>query len=110
MQAIRVLGLLGTLDPYKHKLNRGQIDMMGDSGAVLSESKAEDEPSLGEVFTVLISCLHQIHQLTDPHTMIGRSSCEIQQTILTPKVDATLFATTGASALPLYQLSNVFRM
>ena len=43
-----MLGFLGALDPYKHKVNRGQIDMMGDSGAVLSESKAEEESNLGE--------------------------------------------------------------
>ncbi|ELU01654.1 hypothetical protein CAPTEDRAFT_155489 [Capitella teleta] len=44
-EAIRVLGLLGALDPYKHKVHLGQIDMSGDSGAVLSmsESKSVDD-------------------------------------------------------------------
>ena len=43
-QSIRVLGLLGALDPYKHKVNLGQIDVMSDSGAVLSMS----EPKSGQ--------------------------------------------------------------
>ena len=46
---MRVLGLLGALDPYKHKVNIGQIDMVGDAGAVLSmfETKADDESGQG---------------------------------------------------------------
>ena len=36
-----MLGLLGALDPYKHKLNLGQIDKTGDTGAVLSMSDSK---------------------------------------------------------------------
>lgn len=45
-----MLGLLGALDPYKHKIHLGQIDMSGDSGAVLSmsESKTVSEAGGGE--------------------------------------------------------------
>ncbi|UYV65261.1 MTOR [Cordylochernes scorpioides] len=35
-EAIRVLGLLGALDPYKHKINLGLIDHSGESGGALS--------------------------------------------------------------------------
>ncbi|XP_064459506.1 serine/threonine-protein kinase mTOR-like [Ornithodoros turicata] len=37
-EAIRVLGLLGALDPFKHKLNMGMIDDCSDSGGVVSIS------------------------------------------------------------------------
>ena len=50
-----MLGLLGALDPYKHKVNLGQISMVGDSGAVLSESKAEEETGQGgETYHMLV--------------------------------------------------------
>ncbi len=42
-QAIRVLGLLGALDPYKHKVFLGQIDSQTDAGAVLSQSDPKQE-------------------------------------------------------------------
>ena len=42
-QAIRVLGLLGALDPYKHKVFLGQIDSSYDSGAVLSQSDSKQD-------------------------------------------------------------------
>uniref|UniRef100_UPI00358FB62C serine/threonine-protein kinase mTOR-like n=1 Tax=Myxine glutinosa TaxID=7769 RepID=UPI00358FB62C len=39
-EAIRVLGLLGALDPYKHKVNIGMIDQASDATAVsMSDSK-----------------------------------------------------------------------
>uniref|UniRef100_A0A5F8HCW1 Serine/threonine-protein kinase mTOR n=1 Tax=Monodelphis domestica TaxID=13616 RepID=A0A5F8HCW1_MONDO len=45
-QAIRVLGLLGALDPYKHKVNIGMIDQSRDASAVsLSESKSSQDSS-----------------------------------------------------------------
>ncbi|XP_028613619.1 serine/threonine-protein kinase mTOR [Grammomys surdaster] len=45
-EAIRVLGLLGALDPYKHKVNIGMIDQSRDASAVsLSESKSSQESS-----------------------------------------------------------------
>lgn len=51
-QAIRVLGLLGALDPYKHKVNIGMIDQSRDASAVsLSESKSsQDSGRLGIPF------------------------------------------------------------
>lgn len=48
-ETIRVLGLLGALDPYKHKMNLGQIDSQVDSTALLSitDNKTEAEASHG---------------------------------------------------------------
>jgi FKBP12-rapamycin complex-associated protein len=43
-----VLGLLGALDPYKHKVHLGQIDMKGDSGAVLSMSESKSQSDAGQ--------------------------------------------------------------
>lgn len=56
-QAIRVLGLLGALDPYKHKVNIGMIDQSRDASAVsLSESKSSQDScelwELGEICQV----------------------------------------------------------
>ncbi|KAM4652055.1 serine/threonine-protein kinase mTOR [Discoglossus pictus] len=43
-EAIRVLGLLGALDPYKHKVNIGMIDQSRDASALsLSESKVNQD-------------------------------------------------------------------
>lgn len=42
-EAIRVLGLLGALDPYKHKVNLGVIDHSGESGCVLSLNDSSQE-------------------------------------------------------------------
>lgn len=48
-QAIRVLGLLGALDPYKHKVNIGMIDQSRDASAVsLSESKSSQDSCKSE--------------------------------------------------------------
>ncbi|XP_026495613.1 serine/threonine-protein kinase mTOR [Vanessa tameamea] len=42
-ETIRVLGLLGALDPYKHKMTRGLIDGKPDSSLVpVADSKAEE--------------------------------------------------------------------
>ncbi|KAM8927600.1 serine/threonine-protein kinase mTOR [Pelodytes ibericus] len=43
-EAIRVLGLLGALDPYKHKVNIGMIDQSRDASALsMSESKGNQD-------------------------------------------------------------------
>nr|WIM49540.1 HIF1a pathway protein [Daphnia magna] len=44
-ETLRVLGLLGALDPYKHKMNLGHIDSQGDSSAVMSMSDGRDADS-----------------------------------------------------------------
>lgn len=42
-ESIRVLGLLGALDPYRHKINRGQIDYQPEAPVLISiEDKGED--------------------------------------------------------------------
>ena len=52
-------GFLGALDPYKHRVNLGQIEMSRDSGNVLSESKAEVDPEQGIVYTLCIYMLSE---------------------------------------------------
>ncbi len=65
-QAIRVLGLLGALDPYKHKVNIGMIDQSRDASAVsLSESKSSQDSGRPvitfEVTLFLFVCLVAIY-------------------------------------------------
>lgn len=50
-ETIRVLGLLGALDPYKHKMNLGQIDSQIDSTALLAmtDVKGELDSNHGEL-------------------------------------------------------------
>lgn len=42
-----MLGLLGALDPYKHKVNIGMIDQSRDASA-LSMSETKTSPDSGE--------------------------------------------------------------
>nr|QXN57741.1 serine/threonine-protein kinase [Bemisia tabaci] len=42
-ETIRLLGMLGALDPYKHKMNLGQIDSQADVTALMSMSDANSE-------------------------------------------------------------------
>lgn len=44
VQAIRVLGVLGALDPYRHKVHLGEVSLSRDSGA-MSEAKPLQEAS-----------------------------------------------------------------
>lgn len=44
-ETIRVLGLLGALDPFKHKINRGQIDAQLQSTTLISMAEKSDETS-----------------------------------------------------------------
>jgi len=44
VQAIRVLGVLGALDPYRHKVHLGEVSLSRDSGA-MSEAKPLQETS-----------------------------------------------------------------
>lgn len=54
-EAIRVLGLLGALDPFKHKLNMGMIDDFSDSGAVVSISVVPPESQELSASEMLVS-------------------------------------------------------
>lgn len=69
-QAIRVLGLLGALDPYKHKVNIGMIDQSRDASAVsLSESKSSQDSCVeGPVSGLPSACL------TKPSLAVFRKS------------------------------------
>ncbi|PSN34470.1 Serine/threonine-protein kinase mTOR [Blattella germanica] len=65
-ETIRVLGLLGALDPYKHKMNLGQIDTQVDSTALLSisDNKSEAEAS---------------HDLTTSEMLVNMSSSTLEE-------------------------------
>lgn len=52
---MKVLGLIGTLDPYKHKLNLGSIE---DVSLTDEESKAKNEIGKLNSFTHLIFLSH----------------------------------------------------
>jgi FKBP12-rapamycin complex-associated protein len=54
---IRVLGLLGALDPYKHKMHLGQIDVEGNAIALVSmtDPKSEIEAVQGILLIFLLS-------------------------------------------------------
>lgn len=41
-ETIRVLGLLGALDPYKHKMNRGLIDNANETTLISTDSKGDE--------------------------------------------------------------------
>lgn len=45
-EVIRVLGLLGAVDPYKHKINLGMIDQTGDCLIAMPDSSGENQGKL----------------------------------------------------------------
>lgn len=45
-ETIRVLGLLGALDPYRHKINRGQIDFQPEAPVLIPFSDKNDDPNM----------------------------------------------------------------
>jgi len=53
VQAIRVLGVLGALDPYRHKVHLGEVSLSRDSGA-MSEAKPLHEA--GQQGTLCHAC------------------------------------------------------
>nr|XP_022907797.1 target of rapamycin [Onthophagus taurus] len=42
-ETIRVLGLLGALDPYRHKINRGQIDYQSEAPVLIALADKNDD-------------------------------------------------------------------
>mgnify|MGYP002716479211 CR=1 FL=1 len=50
-ETIRVLGLLGALDPYRHKLNQGQIDSQAHSTSFFANKDLKNEESNLELNT-----------------------------------------------------------
>ncbi|KAL3272654.1 hypothetical protein HHI36_014119 [Cryptolaemus montrouzieri] len=42
-ETLRVLGLLGALDPYRHKVNRGEVDYQREAPALIAMSDKMDE-------------------------------------------------------------------
>ncbi|KAJ8022045.1 Serine/threonine-protein kinase mTOR [Holothuria leucospilota] len=52
-ETIRALGLLGALDPYKHKINQGNMDSMIDSGATVGTSETKTSQEASEMLVTL---------------------------------------------------------
>ncbi|KAK3923760.1 Serine/threonine-protein kinase mTOR [Frankliniella fusca] len=65
-ETIRVLGLLGALDPYKHKMNLGQIDSQIDSTALLAMTDVKGE-------------LDASHELTTSEMLVNMSSATLEE-------------------------------
>lgn len=63
-ETIRVLGLLGALDPYKHKMNRGLIDTQSDNILIsFSDIKTDDynDLSTAEMLVNMNNCLEEYY-------------------------------------------------
>ena len=57
---IRVLGLLGALDPHKHKMNQGMIQLNESNSVSTSDTKLSGENSQpGKTFA--LHCRNSIH-------------------------------------------------
>ena len=54
VQTIRVLGVLGALDPYRHKVHLGEVSLSRDSGA-MSEAKPLQEASQQGIIPLIFS-------------------------------------------------------
>lgn len=58
---IRVLGLLGALDPHKHKMNQGMIQRNESNSVSASDTKlSSDSTQPGDTFIVFFLCLTHI--------------------------------------------------
>lgn len=62
-ETIRVLGLLGALDPYKHKINRGLVDGQNDTNILISISdiKVDDYNDLSTA-EMLVNMNNQLEE------------------------------------------------
>ncbi|KAJ1521597.1 hypothetical protein ONE63_003248 [Megalurothrips usitatus] len=65
-ETIRVLGLLGALDPYKHKMNLGQIDSQIDSTALLAMTDGKGD-------------VDSSHELTTSEMLVNMSSATLEE-------------------------------
>uniref|UniRef100_A0A182MSJ1 Serine/threonine-protein kinase TOR n=1 Tax=Anopheles culicifacies TaxID=139723 RepID=A0A182MSJ1_9DIPT len=61
-ETIRVLGLLGALDPYKHKMNRGLIDSQTSANILISVDTKSDEPTDLSTSEMLINMSTQLDE------------------------------------------------
>lgn len=72
-ETIRVLGLLGALDPYKHKINRGIIDSQNDTILIsISDIKVDDNNDLStaEMLVNMGNCLEEYYPAVAISTLI----------------------------------------
>lgn len=70
-ETIRVLGLLGALDPYKHKMNKGLIDGQQDTILIsISDIKTEDQTETAEMLVNMGNQLEEYYPAVAIHTLI----------------------------------------
>lgn len=70
-ETIRVLGLLGALDPYKHKMNKGLIDGQQDTILIsISDIKTEDQTEAAEMLVNMGNQLDEYYPAVAIHTLI----------------------------------------
>ncbi|ODN03392.1 Serine/threonine-protein kinase mTOR, partial [Orchesella cincta] len=62
---IRVLGLLGALDPYKHKMHLGQIDVEGSATALVSMTDPKSEIEAVQEMTTSEMLIHMSNATLD---------------------------------------------
>ena len=58
-ETIRVLGLLGAIDPYKHKINLGVIDQSGDNLIAIPDSGSDNQDMSAAELLVSMSSLYE---------------------------------------------------
>ncbi|XP_013778468.1 serine/threonine-protein kinase mTOR-like [Limulus polyphemus] len=104
-EAIRVLGLLGALDPYKHKVNLGLIDHSGESGAVLSmsdSSQDSQELTASEMLVNMSSSLDEFYPAITIATLmrIIRDSSLFQHHTMVVHAVTFIFKSLGIRCVP----------
>ncbi|XP_054720357.1 serine/threonine-protein kinase mTOR-like [Uloborus diversus] len=104
-EAIRVLGLLGALDPFKYKVNQGLIDQSGETSGVLSigsTSVDNQEMSASEMLVNMSGSLDEFYPQIAIVTLmkIIRDPLLNQHHSMAVHAITFLFKSMGISAVP----------
>ncbi|GIX92206.1 hypothetical protein CEXT_19061, partial [Caerostris extrusa] len=107
-EAIRVLGLLGALDPFKYKVNLGLIDQSGESSGVLSVGNTtieNQEMSASEMLVNMPGSLDDFYPQIAIVTLmkIIREPLLHQHHSMAVHAITFLFKSMGVSAVPYLQ-------
>ncbi|XP_035228341.1 serine/threonine-protein kinase mTOR-like [Stegodyphus dumicola] len=107
-EAIRVLGLLGALDPFKNKVNLGLIDQSGESSGVLSIGNTttdNQEMSASEMLVNMSGTLDEFYPQIAIVTLmkIIRDPLLNQHHSMAVHAITFLFKSMGISAVPYLQ-------
>ncbi|CAL1276555.1 unnamed protein product [Larinioides sclopetarius] len=107
-EAIRVLGLLGALDPFKYKVNLGLIDQSGESSGVMSignTANESQEMSASEMLVNMSGTLDDFYPQIAIVTLmkIIREPLLHQHHSMAVHAITFLFKSMGVSAVPYLQ-------